>query len=77
MRNIPTLEEFKEQVETMFMEHWSSLSKEEAMAYLYQDNTIKTCYENAKEKFLNGEITLEQFMTGETSSLAYLFIMDY
>lgn len=77
MRYIPTFEEFKNVVEEKFTNYWSSLSKEEVTAYLYQDNTIKTCYENAKEKFLNGEITLEQFMTGETSSLAYLFIMDY
>ena len=77
MKKCPTFEEFKEQVETMFMEHWSSLSKEEAMAYLYEDDYIKHCYDEEKSRYLSGESTLEQFIEGATARIAYQYIMEY
>ena len=77
MRYIPTLEEFKEQIETKFMKYWSSLSREEAMAYLYEDDYIEKCYEREKSKYLSGESTLEQFIVGATSRIAYQYIMEY
>ena len=75
--NMPTVDEFKNAVEKSFRQGKPFLNDEEVKEYLFSDQYIEHMYDKAKTKYENGEITLDEFMVGEASAIAYDLEMSY